>query len=129
VKHHEQVMALVEQLVKQIPGTDEIIKIKGLGLITVAGTMAEVGDFDRFEHPKQIQKLAGLNIRENSSGKFKGQTTIAKRGRKRLRAILFRAMLPMTAKNAEFRILHQYYTTRADNPLKKMQSLIALAAN
>lgn len=126
MKQDEQVMALVEELLKQIPGTDEILKIKGLGLVTVAGIMAEVGDFDRFDHPKQIQKLAGLNIRENSSGKFKGKTTIAKRGRRRLRAILFRVMLPMTAKNAEFRALHQYYTTRPDNPLKKMQSLIAL---
>ena len=27
----------------------------------------------------------------------------------------------------EFRELHIYYTTRADNPLKKMQSLIVIA--
>ena len=27
----------------------------------------------------------------------------------------------------EFRELHMYYTTRADNPLKKMQSLIVIA--
>ena len=27
----------------------------------------------------------------------------------------------------EFKELHSYYTTRADNPLKKMQSLIAIA--
>ena len=27
----------------------------------------------------------------------------------------------------EFKQLHEYYTTRADNPLKKMQSLIVIA--
>ena len=27
----------------------------------------------------------------------------------------------------EFKELHMYYTTRADNPLKKMQSLIVIA--
>ena len=27
----------------------------------------------------------------------------------------------------EFKELHRYYTTRADNPLKKMQSLIVIA--
>lgn len=123
---YETVMELVEKLVKQIPGVNELTKIKGLGLVTTAGFLAEVGDISRFSHPKQIQKFAGLNLKENSSGKHKGKTTISKRGRKRLRAILFRAMLPIVAKNAEFRTIHAYYTTRQDNPLKKMQSLILL---
>ena len=34
--------------------------------------------------------------------------------------------MPVVAKNPEFRRLHQYYTTRAQNPLKKKQSLILL---
>lgn len=109
-----------------IPGADKMLSIKGIGIITVAGFIAEVGDISRFSHPKQIIKLAGLNLRENSSGQHKGQTTISKRGRKRLRALLFRAMLPMIAKNEEFRELHRYYITRVENPLKKMQSIIAL---
>lgn len=121
-----RLMVLVEQLVYQIPGIDGVLKIKGMGLVTVAGFLAEVGDLDRFDHPKQIQKLAGLNIKENSSGKHKGKTTITKRGRRRLRAVLYRAMMPMVAKNAEFRELHQHYTTRARNPLKNKQSLILL---
>ncbi|GGE17969.1 hypothetical protein GCM10011571_19710 [Marinithermofilum abyssi] len=35
-------------------------------------------------------------------------------------------LLPLTAHNPEFRALHRYLTTRPENPLKKMQSLIAL---
>jgi transposase len=35
-------------------------------------------------------------------------------------------MMPLVAKNAAFKALHEYYTKRPDNPLKKMQSLIAL---
>ena len=27
----------------------------------------------------------------------------------------------------EFKLVHEYYTTRAENPLKKMQSLIVIA--
>ncbi|MFR9710053.1 transposase, partial [Paenibacillus sp. MB22_1] len=64
--------------------------------------------------------------KENSSGKKKGKSTITKRGRSRLRALLFRAVMPMVAKNAEFKALHQYYTTRTNNPLKKKQSIVAL---
>src|SRR5690606_21170964 len=67
-----------------------------------------------------------LNLKTNSSGTHTGQTKITKRGRKRLRALLFSVMMSLVAKNAAFRTLHKYYTTRPLNPLKKMQSLIAL---
>ena len=104
-----------------------MLAIKGIGVITVAGFLAEVGDVRRFESPRQIQKLAGLSLRENSSGKHKGQTTISKRGRSKLRAVLFNAAIPLIAKNPEFKSLHEYYTTRANNPLKKKQSVIAIS--
>lgn len=126
MRQYDKTMILVEQLIHQIPGIDEILKIKGVGVVMAAGFIAEVGDISRFNHPRQIQKLAGLNLKENSSGKHKGKTTISKRGRKRLRAILFQGILPLVATNPEFRELHQYYTTRTQNPLKKKQSLILL---
>lgn len=123
---YERTMAVVDKLVFQIPGASELLKIKGVGLVGTAGFIAEVGDIRRFEHPKQIQKLAGLNLIENSSGKHKGMTTISKRGRSRLRAILYQSIMPLVSKNAEFIELHKHYTTRSKNPLKKKQSLILL---
>ena len=90
--------------------------------------IAEVGDISRFNNPKELQKLAGLALVENSSGKHKGETTISRRGRKRLRYLLFEVAMSLVAKNPEFRELHNYYTTRRLNPLKKMQSLMAIAA-
>ena len=33
----------------------------------------------------------------------------------------------MVAKNAEFREIHEYYQSRKKNPLKKMQSVVAVA--
>jgi transposase len=124
---YESVMAVIEQLCMQIPEVEKLLAIKGVGIVTVAGFIAEVGDIRRFQSPKQIQKLAGLALKENSSGKCKGQTTISKRGRSRLRAILFQAVMPLVSKNAEFAEIHRYYTTRAKKPLKKKQSLIALS--
>jgi len=121
------IMDEIERLCKQIPESEQLLAIKGIGLITVAGFLGEIGDVRRFESPKQIQKLAGLSLRENSSGKHKGQTTISKRGRSKLRAILFQAVIPLVAKNPEFRSLHKYYTTRQNNPLKKKQSIIAIS--
>ena len=123
----ESVMEEIESLCKKIPESEHLLAIKGIGLITVAGFLAEIGDARRFESPKQIQKLAGLSLRENSSGKHKGQTTISKRGRSKLRAVLFNAAIPLIATNPEFNALHEYYTTRANNPLKKKQSVIAIS--
>ena len=123
----ESVMEEIESLCKKIPESEQMLAIKGIGLITVAGFLAEIGDARRFESPKQIQKLAGLSLRENSSGKHKGQTTISKRGRSKLRAVLFNAAIPLIATNPEFNALHEYYTTRANNPLKKKQSVIAIS--
>lgn len=122
----EELETKLEELLKKVPYVQQILAIKGIGRDTIAGFLAEVGDISQYRHPKQIIKLAGLNLKENSSGKHKGQTKITKRGRKRLRALLFRVMMPLVAKNEAFKALHKYYTTRAVNPLKKMQSLIAL---
>lgn len=120
-------IAEMERLCQQIPESEKLLAIKGIGLITVAGFLAEVGDLRRFESPRQIQKLAGLSLREHSSGKHKGQTTISKRGRSKLRAVLFNAVIPLIATNPEFKALHKYYTKRPNNPLKKKQSVVAIS--
>lgn len=125
-KQLEEIRIEMEILLKQIPGAKEVLKIKGMGIVTVAGIIAEIGDISRFQDPRQIQKYAGLNLVETSSGKHKGQTTISKRGRKRLRMFLFRVMMPMLANNPEFKQLHKYYTSRKENALKKKQSIILL---
>ena len=113
-------------LLKKIPQAEELLKIQGIGVMSVGGFFAEVGDLRRFESPKQIQKLAGLAIRENSSGKHKWQTSISKRGRARLRAVLFGAAMALVAKNKAFREIHEYYIGRQQNPLKKKQSIVAV---
>jgi transposase len=125
IRQYEKTMKLVEELMQQIPGVGELLKIKGVGLVMVAGFIAEIGDISRFDHPRQIQKLAGLNLKENSSGKHKGKTTITKRGRKRLRAILFQGILPMVVTNKEsLKSCINITTSREQNPLQKKQSLL-----
>lgn len=123
----QEVMTLIEELVNQIPMAEKLLEIKGVGIKTVSGFLAEVGDINRFNNPKELQKLAGLALVENSSGKHKGETTISRRGRKRLRYLLFEVAMSLVGKNPEFARLHSYYTTRRLNPLKKMQSLMVIA--
>ncbi|MGD6845794.1 transposase, partial [Bacillus infantis] len=80
----------IDDLLDEIPGVQQMLAIKGVGRDTIAGFFAEVGDLGEYNNPRQIIKLAGLSLKENTSGKHKGKTTITKRGRKKLRALLFR---------------------------------------
>lgn len=116
----------LEGVVRTIPGANEMIDITGLGVATVTTVLSEIGDLKMYKHPQQLVNLAGLSLRENSSGRYKGQSRISKRGRKKLRRALYMAIRPLVAHNPTFKALHQYYTKRPDKPLKKQQSLIAL---
>ena len=111
----------------ELPHTGNVLEISGIGENTLSGLLAEMGDISRFDDVKEIQKLSGLGLVACSSGKHKGETRISHRGRKRLRYWLFQGAKSVVAHAEEFKELHVYYTTRADNPLKKMQSLIVIA--
>lgn len=123
----EAITAVLEEEVRKIPHIEQLLAIKGVGIVTIAGFLSETGDISRFTSPKQIQKLAGLELKESSSGKHKGRSSISKRGRKRLRKILFQVVLPLIRSNVEFRNVYEYYTTRIKNPLKSKQAMIAVA--
>ena len=124
-------LAMIEEQINQkcqeIPHAGNILEISGIGENTLSGILAEMGDISRFDDVKEIQKLSGLGLVACSSGKHKGETKISHRGRKRLRYWLFQAGKSVVAHSEEFKELHVYYTTRAENPLKKMQSLIVIA--
>lgn len=117
----------INQKCQEIPYAGNILEISGIGENTLSGILAEMGDISRFDDVKEIQKLSGLGLVACSSGKHKGETKISHRGRKRLRYWLFQAAKSAVAHAEEFKELHMYYTTRAENPLKKMQSLIVIA--
>lgn len=133
----EQIMEIDDQLkdiehqlnekCREIPHATNALEISGLGENTLSGILAEMGDIARFDDVKEIQKISGLGLVACSSGKHKGETKISHRGRKRLRYWLFQGAKSVVAHAEEWKTLHVYYTTRAENPLKKMQSLIVIA--
>ena len=123
----EAIDKVLEDTVLKVKHTEKLLAIKGVGVVTIAGFLAEVGDIRRFKSPKQIQKYAGLELVENSSGKHKGRSKISKRGRRKLRKILYQVMVPLLARNEEFRSIYDYYVTRIKNPLKRRQAMVAVS--
>ncbi|XWN53145.1 IS110 family transposase [Anoxybacillus flavithermus] len=127
----QEIAALTEELIALARTTVEyewLQTIPGLGEATIIELLSEIGRFAQYQDPRQLIKLAGLTLKENSSGQHKGQKRISKRGRKRLRALLFRVMMPLIRHNQAFRTLHEYYTTRPVNPLRKKQSIVVLCS-
>jgi transposase len=123
----KEIEELLQNRCREIPHAENLLEIQGVGEKELSGILAEMGDITRFDSAKEIQKLSGLSLVACSSGKHKGQTKISHRGRKRLRYWLFLAARSAATYSEEFKALHVYYTTRPDNPLKKMQSLIVIA--
>ena len=54
----EELLRRIEEKLKEIPYIDNLLAVKGIGMVTVSGFIAEVGDIGRFDDPKQLQNLA-----------------------------------------------------------------------
>ena len=120
----------IEERIAELLSEHEMVKkmmeLDGMNLVSAANIISEIGDFNKFKDYKQLISYCGFNLRISESGANKGKTIISKRGNSRLRAYLFRVMLPIIKHNKEFSELHNYYKTRNKNPLKPMQSIVAL---
>ena len=62
--------------------------MRGVGLITAATVVAEVGDFNRFDNPRQLMAFLGLIPSERSSGTTTRRGGITKAGSARARRVL-----------------------------------------
>ena len=109
---------------KKLPFTDKLLGIKGLTEITLGGILGEAGDLSKFAHGNSLLRHAGLHLAEASSGKWKGQIVISKRGRSRLRRFLFLTTLSLVMNNPEFKELHAYNVKV--KKMKKMKSIMKL---
>ena len=117
----------LKEKVMEVPNVEKLLAIKGVGLSTVIGFVAEVGDIGRFTDPRQVQKLAGLEITKISSGKRKGQPGISKRGRRKLRRTMYESARSLINWNPAFLDVFLYYRNRERRPLGSMQAKIAVA--
>lgn len=118
--------AIISSLCEELPEVQKITQIKGIGLTTASGIVAELGEIKKYQTSKQMIKMAGLALTENSSGQKKGQMSISKRGRKDLRKILYQAVVGMIRTNPAFKELYEYYRYRAKNQLSGKQAIIVL---
>jgi transposase len=104
-----------------------LLSIKGIGVTSLAMCLGELGDPLRFDDARQMSRMAGYNLIEDSSGKNKSGTCISRRGRKNLRCVLYQMAITMVSTNKEMKQLYHYLKTREKNPLKKKQALVVIS--
>jgi transposase len=108
----------------QIPYSQSILSVKGIGKITAAGLIGEVGDFEKFKTIAEITKLAGLDLYEISSGNHKGQHRISKRGRSLMRKLLYFAVVNMIRSSG---LLHEPWDQMVRRGMPTMKIMVALS--
>ncbi len=116
----------IQELIQGYDETSRIKDINDIGLNTAAGLISELGAISQYKSPKQLSKMAGLSLVEDSSGKKRGKRVISKRGRSNLRKLLYQCIVSMLRHNKEFQELYVYYTKRNINPLTGKEAIIAL---
>lgn len=109
---------------EEIPYSHLLLSMKGIGRITVAGLIGEVGDFNSFATQKELLKHAGFDLFEISSGKLRGSRRISKRGRPLLRKLLFFAALNTVRKGG---VMYEHYQKHLKKGMKKIKALVAIA--
>ncbi len=109
---------------KEIPYSHCLLSVKGIGKVTAAGLIGEIGDFHQFHTLSEITKMAGLNLFEMSSGKHQGIRRISKRGRSLLRKLLYFAALNTARKGG---IMHERYQSYLRRGMLKTKALVAIA--
>jgi transposase len=120
----ERVEKEVTEVLKQIPFARKLLAIKGISEIALSGILGEAGDLSGFAHGNSLLRHAGLHLAEASSGKWKGQIVLSKRGRSRLRRFLYLATMSLVMNNPDFKELHS--NNVKVKKMKKMKSIMKL---
>ncbi|MCA1700902.1 MAG: IS110 family transposase [Actinobacteria bacterium] len=84
----------LEQVATSEPWCDPVrwlCSFRGIGLITALGLLAEIGDFRRFGHPRELMSYLGLTPSEYSSGDQQHRGHITKTGNRHARRLLVEA--------------------------------------
>ena len=102
-----------------------LCSVPGIGLITAATILAEIGDFSAFSKPDKLVAYFGIDPSVKQSGQFEGtQNKMSKRGSRLLRRVLFTTALANIRKKRNGKehnaVLYNFYRKKCTNKAKKV---------
>ncbi|MDQ0896822.1 IS110 family transposase [Paenibacillus sp. V4I7] len=114
---------MIEKILPEIPCSD-LVRSVGTSVPATAAILAFGGDLRKLSHGNQLLRKAGLNLAERSSGKYKGQIKLTKRGNSLLRKHLYFTVFHLLSFNEAFQAMHTHNTEV--KRMTKMQSMMKL---
>lgn len=124
-----------ENLTQQMIDSAQVIEefslyqtFPGVGALTSALLIGELGNIKRFKTTNQLNAFVGIDIRRYQSGKFTGKDHINKRGNPKARKILFYTIKNMVRqqKNYDNHIVDYYYKLKKQ-PVPKKDKVATVA--
>jgi len=102
-----------------------LCSIPGIGILTAATMLAEVGDFSAFSSPNKLVAFFGIDPSVNQSGEFIGtRNKMSKRGSRLLRRVIFTTALAniRSKRNGDKTnpVLYEFYQKKCTNKPKKV---------
>ena len=102
-----------------------LCSIPGIGILTAATILAEVGDFSAFSSPNKLVAFFGIDPSVNQSGEFTGtRNKMSKRGSRLLRRVIFTTALAniRSKRNGDKTnpVLYEFYQKKCTNKPKKV---------
>jgi len=126
-EHLSRLEENIDALAKEIEEYDLIQSIPGIGNKIAATILSEIGEVDRFDHPKKLVAFAGIDPSVFASGKFTAtRNRITKRGSRQLRYALVMAVQCGLIRSRNMRLKDFYDRKRAEGKPHKV-ALIACA--
>jgi transposase len=125
----KEIIIQMKSLLNQTPYAEFLLSIPGVGPLSAAVFLGELGDPAHFSNPKQMVKYAGYDPQEKDSGLRVGRKRISKKGRWLMRKNLF-FMGMRAAQHCKF--FKEYYQRKLKNEnrfgqlLKKKEALCAV---
>lgn len=118
-------------MARELPEHDLYSSIPGIGELTSALLIGELGDVRRFETSNQLNAFVGIDIRRYHSGNYLGKDHINKRGNPKGRKILFFSVRNMIRqqKAGPNHIVDYYYKLKKQPVPKKDKVAVVACMN
>ncbi len=118
-------------LAKQLDCFESIYSIPGIGALTAAMIIGEIGDITQFKSNKQLNAYVGIDIKRYQSGHTQYRDTINKRGNKKARRLLFWVVMNIIRGQRHYdnHIIDYYYKLKKQPNEKSHKTALVACMN
>lgn len=131
IHHLKQLDDAMIQLAQQLDYFENIHSIPGIGKLSTAMIIGEIGDIKRFKSNKQLNAFVGIDIKRYQSGHTHCRDTINKRGNKKARKLLFWVIMNIIRGQHHYdnHVVDYYYKLRKQPNEKSHKTAIIACIN